>query len=212
MKKLNQLMLFSLAIAITAAIGMAGCATTGMERSTKAKTSMTEMDSHIKLLIVQLDATGTSLRELVKPNNSDVEKAFLLFTENASKMEEMEQSFTKHTNEMNAMGKDYFEEWQKEGDRYKNPRIQQLSEQRRLELTRIYEEIAISSIGVKEGLNSYVSELREIQRYLSNDLTPKGIAAIKPLASEVAGKGRRLNYEMKDIQVAVNRANASMAQ
>ena len=80
-------MLISLAIVITAAIGISGCATTGMERSTKAKTSMTEMDSNIKLLLAQLDATRTSLRELVKPNNSDVEKAFQLFTKNVSKYE-----------------------------------------------------------------------------------------------------------------------------
>ena len=212
MKRLNRFMLISLAIVITAAIGMAGCATTGMERSTKAKISMTEMDSNIKTLLVQLDATGASLRELVKPNNSDVEKAFQLFTENVSKMEKMEKSFTKHTDEMNAKGKDYFEVWQKEGDKYKNPRIQELSEQRRLELSRIYGEIATNSIGVKEGLNSYVSDLTEIQKYLSNDLTPKGIQAIEPLAREVINQGNELKYDIKDIQAAVNRANAAMAQ
>jgi hypothetical protein len=114
----------------SAAIGMAGCATTGMDRSARATTSMTEMDRNIKLLLVQLDATGASLRELVKPDNSDVGKAFQLFAENVSTMEKMEKSFTKNTDEMNASGMDYFEEWQKEGDKYKNPRIQQLSEQR----------------------------------------------------------------------------------
>ena len=212
MKRLNQLMLISLAIAITGAIGLAGCATTGMERSTKAQTSMTEMDSTIKLLLVQLDATGASLREIVKPDNSDVEKAFRLYTENVKKMEQMEKNFTRHADEMNARGKDYFKEWQKDGDKYKNQRIQQLSEQRRFELSRIYGEIASNSIGVKEGLNSYVSDLKEIQTYLSNDLTPKGIEAIAPLAREVARKGSQLKYELKDIQAAVNRANAAMAQ
>ncbi|MCF8025970.1 MAG: DUF2959 family protein [Desulfobacteraceae bacterium] len=212
MKRLNQFMLISLAVVITAAMGMAGCATTGMERSTKATTSMTEMDRNIKLLLVQLDATGASLRELVKPDNPDVEKAFQLFTENVSTMEQMEKSFAKHTNEMNASGKDYFEEWQKEGDKYKNPRIQRLSEQRRLELSRIYGEIATNSIGVKEELNSHVSDLKEIQHYLSNDLTPKGIKAIEPLAREVAGNRSGLKYEIKDLQAAVNKANAAMAQ
>ncbi|MFW6052887.1 MAG: DUF2959 family protein [Desulfosalsimonas sp.] len=212
MKRLNQLTLLSLVTAIIAAIGMAGCATTGMERSTKAQTSMTEMDSTIKLLLVQLDSTGASLRELVKPDNSDVEKAFDLYTENVSEMEQLEKNFTKHADEMNARGKDYFKEWEKEGDKYKNPRIQELSEQRRAELSRIYGEIATNSIGVKEDLNSYVSDLSEIQKYLSNDLTPKGIQAIEPLAREVASKGSELKYEIKDIQGAVNRANAAMAQ
>ena len=212
MKRLNQLMLLSLAIVVTAAIGMTGCATTGMERSARAQTSMTEVDRTIKSLSVQLDATGASLRELVKPNNPDVEEAFNLYSENVSKMEQLEKNFTKHTDEMNARGNDYFEEWQKEGEKYKNPRIQKLSEQRRIELSRIYGEIATSSIGVKEGLNSYVSDLTEIRTYLSNDLTPRGIHAIEPLAREVAGKGRWLKYEIMDIQAAVNRANAAMAQ
>jgi hypothetical protein len=212
MKSLNHFMLIALAIVITAAIGMSGCATTGMERSTRATTSMTEMDRNIKLLLVQLDATGASLRELVKPDNSDVERAFQLFTANVSTIKQMEKSFTKNTDEMNASGMDYFEEWQKEGDKYKNPRIQQLSEQRRLELSMIDGEIAANSIGVKEGLNSYVSDLKEIQQYLSNDLTPKGIKAIEPLAREVAAKGSGLKYGIKDLQAAVNKANAAMAQ
>ncbi len=205
-------MLFILAIAIIAATGMAGCATTGMERSTKAQTSMTEMDGNIKLLLVQIDATEASLRELVKPDNSDVEKAFHLYSANVSKMDQLERNFTRHTDEMNARGKDYFEEWQKEGDKYKNPRIQQLSEERRLELSRIYGDIATSSIGVKERLNSYVTDLKEIQKYLSNDLTPKGIQAIAPLTREVTSKSSGLTNEIKDIQAAVNRANAAMNQ
>lgn len=81
-------MLFILVIVITAAAGMTGCATTGMERSTKAQTSMTERDGNIKLLLVQLDATEVSLRELVKPDNSDVEKAFQLYSANVSKMDQ----------------------------------------------------------------------------------------------------------------------------
>jgi len=206
------LTLFSLAIAITAAIGMAGCATTGMERSARAQTSMTEMDKTIKLLLVHVDATGASLRELVKPDNTDVERAFLLYTENVSEMEQMEKNFTKHADEMDARGIDYFQEWQKEGDQYKNPRIQQLSEQRRLELSAIYDRIATSSIGVKEDLNTYVSDLKEIQSYLSNDLTPDGIRAIAPEARKVARKGSELKYDITDIQTAVNRANEAMAQ
>lgn len=205
-------MLFILAIAITAAAGMAGCATTGKERSTKAQTSMTEMDGNIKLLLVQLDATEASLRKLVKPDNSDVEKAFQLYSANVSKMDQLERNFTRHIDEMNARGKDYFEEWQKEGDKYKNPRIQQLSEQRRLELSRIYGDIATNSIGVKGRLNSYVTDLKEIQKYLSNDFTPKGIQAIAPLTREVTSKSSGLTSDIKDIQAAVNRANAAMDQ
>lgn len=81
---------------IVAAIIQVGCSSTGMQRSEEATTTMQTMDDDIKLAIVQLDATGASLDELVKPGQSDVKKAFDLYAENVSKIVKMEERFAKH--------------------------------------------------------------------------------------------------------------------
>jgi hypothetical protein len=207
--KLPATFLFVILLAVV--IGLAACSSTGIQRSEKATTTMQTMDNDIKLIAVQLDATGASLNELTKPGQSDVKKAFELYTDNVTKIEKMEKTFTKHTDEMKARGKDYFEEWQKDGNKYKNPQIQELSEQRRIELDEIYSKIAESSVGVKNAFKSYVSDVKEIQSFLSNDLTPKGIEAIAPTTKKVNIDGENFKIAIKNIQPPIDKARAAMA-
>jgi hypothetical protein len=211
MKRSTQTVVSSITILIVA-ISLAGCASTGMQRSKDTRTSMQTMDNDIQSIAVQLDATNASLDALMMPNQADVKKAFDSFSKNVSKMEGMQKDFAKHTAEMKARGKDYFEEWQKKGTAYKNPQIQQLSEQRRAELGDIYGQIAENSVGVNDAFTSYVSDIKEIQMYLSNDLTPKGIEAIAPTSRKVVDDGDSLKDAIKNVQTAIQKARESMSQ
>jgi len=208
----NQSVAFILTTLAVAVISLAGCASTGIQRSEEARTSMQTVDNDIKLIVVRLNATGASLNELTRPGQSDVKTAFDLYSDNISKLAEMEKDFSVNADKMKARGKDYFEEWQTESGEYKNPRIQELSEQRRMELSEIYESIPLNSIGVKEALRAYVSDAAEIQTYLANDLTSKGIEAIAPIAKRVAGDGDNLKYAIKGLEMAIERARAEMTQ
>ena len=173
---------------------------------------MQTMDNEIKLIVVQLDATGASLEELIKPGQADVKKAFELYTENITRLAEKEGDFGKHADEMAARGKDYFQAWDKSGSNYENSRIQGLSEERRMVLGEIYGRIAENSIGAKSAFTVYVTDAKEIQRYLSNDLTTNGIAAIEPISRKIVDDGYNLKYTMTDIQTAIERARAEMSQ
>jgi predicted nucleic acid-binding Zn-ribbon protein len=173
---------------------------------------MQTMDKDIQSVATQLDATNASLDALMMPNQADVKKAFNSFSDNASKMESMQKDYAKNAADMKAQGKDYFAEWQKTGSTYKNPQIQQLSEQRRAELGDIYGQIAENSIGVNDAFTSYVSDVKEIQMYLSNDLTPKGIEAIAPTSRKVVDDGDSLKDAIKNVQTAIQKARESMSQ
>lgn len=212
MKLTNQSAAFRVTILIIAIISIAGCSLTGLQRSKEATTTMQTMENDINLVIVQLDATGASLNELMRPGQSDVKMAFDLFTDNVLKIEEMEKNFARHANEMKARGKDYFDDWQKDGHKYKNPQIQELSEQRRIELGEIYGHIAENSIGVKDAFKTYVSDVKEIQIYLANDLTSKGIETIAPISLKVTNDGDNLRNAIKNVQTAIERARAEMSQ
>ena len=212
MKLTHESVYIHLSLLIIAVIGLAGCASTGIQRSAKATTTMQATDDDIKLVIVQLDATGASLDELMRSGQPDVKKSFDLYTDNISKIQTMEKQFAKHADEMKERGKEYFDEWQKEGDRYKNQQIQQLSEQRRAELGEIYGKIAINSIGVKDAFKAYLSDVKEIQIYLSNDLTSKGIEAIAPISRKVVNDGDNLKYAIKSVQTSIDRARTEMSQ
>lgn len=190
---------------------LTGCASTGMDRSEDASSSMQKVETDIKNIVVQLDATGSSLDRLIMPGQTDVKPAFETFSDNVAKIKKMESSFSDDADKMQARGKDYFEEWKKEGDTYKNSEIQRRSEQRRMELGEIYGRIAENSIGVKTAFKTYVSDVAEIQKYLSTDLTSKGIEAIAPLSKRVVTDGDNLKYAIGNVQSAIETAKSEMA-
>jgi len=215
MKRTNQSLIFIFTIFTAVVLIAAGCnsnGSNGMERSDKATTTMQTMDDDIKLVIVQLEVTGASLAELTKSGQSDVKKAFELYSDNVTKIEKLEKDFAKHAEEMKVRGADYFDEWQKEGDEYENPQIQALSEQRRAELGVIYGRIAENSIGMDEAFKAYVSDVKEIQSFLSNDLTAKGIESIASISQKAVTEGNILNNEIKKLQTAIETARLEMAQ
>lgn len=170
------------------------------------------MDNDIKLASQQLDATGKSLNELMRSGQTDVKSAFDSYKNNVEKMESIEQKFAKHTEEMKEKGSDYFKEWEKEGNEYKNPEIQRLSNERRAALGEIYDKIAQNSIGLDKIFKAYVSDIKEIRQFLANDLTTKGIIAIGPTSEKVISEGDSLKYAIQDLQTAIQNARKEMAQ
>ncbi len=211
MKKIKQHIIALYPPFLSAFILLAGCASTGMERSDDATNTMQTVENDITLIVVQLDVTGRSLDNLVLHGQSDVTKAFGEFAVNVEKIAKLQSSFAAHADEMQARGKDYFAEWKKEGAAYKNPEMQQLSEQRRVELGAIYGRIAGSSIGVNATFKTYVSDVKEINNYLSTDLTPKGIEAVAPISRKVVSDGDELKNAIKNMQLAIETAKVEMS-
>jgi ABC-type Zn uptake system ZnuABC Zn-binding protein ZnuA len=145
---------FSTAATLVLMVFAAGCATTGMQRSENTSTKMKIVEQDIENAAAQVDMTRASLEELFRPGQADVKKAFELYSDNVAKMEELGKKFLNHTAGMSNQGKQYFEEWRKENNAYTDPEIQALSEQRRSDLSGIFDQIAESSVGVKGSLET----------------------------------------------------------
>jgi hypothetical protein len=189
-----------------------GCATTGSGRAEKTTAKMEVVDSEIRQAVVQIDATGLSLEKLIAPGLSDTKDAFETYSENVVKMERLGGKLIKHTDEMSVRGKDYFAEWEKQGTAYTNPRIRELSEQRRSDLNAVYRKISESSIGVKGWFIAYMRDIKEIQSFLSTDLTDKGIASITPVARKAINDGTVLRNGVLPVLSALDGAKSEMAQ
>ena len=102
-------------------------------------------------------------------------------------------------------------EWDQQDNKYTNPQIQSLSEQRRTELRETYSQISASSVGVKGALDMYVADIKEIEKYLAYDLTPKGIEAIAPVAQRTKQDGEKLKEVIRPVQAAIQRTKIEMA-
>lgn len=199
-----------LLIALATVFVLSTCSTTGMQRSEKVQTSMQTVDNDIKLVIVRLDAIGNSLDELVKPGQADKRRAFDVFSENVSGLKKMQENFSKHAAEMESDSKTYFTEWDKESEKYDNTDIQARSDERRRELALTHDKITQSNVGVKEAFVTYVSDVNEIEQFISNDLTSDGLDAITRISTKVVANGARLKSELSQLQTAIEGAREKM--
>jgi len=202
------------AIVICGIVLVAACAhkAKGNKQSVKTGTTMEAVEGDYKQAIEQLDITKASLEELVRPGQSDVKKAYEQYAENVDKMEKLGKRLSEHSDNMRVQSKDYFEEWRKQGDTYTNPEIQALSEQRRSDLSAIFDEISNASIGVKGAFKAYMSDITEIRTYLSTDLTPKGVESITPTAEKANADGDRLKLAIEPVLISIGKARAEFAQ
>lgn len=204
----------SLAIFTTVLLGTAaflsGCATTGMDRSVKTSKSIKHVDTEIRQMMVQIDATAVSLDKLVTAGKADPKKSFDSYSKNVAKLEKEGTRVVKRLDEMKLDSREYFEEWEKEGDSFKNKEIRELSEERRSKLAGVYAQVPAASAGVKGSYNAYLSDLKEIQKYLSNDLTPSGIEGVTPVAQKSVQDLEQLKASLRPIIAALDEINAEL--
>lgn len=187
---------------------LSGCAITGRERATETTTSMRAVEKDYQQALVQIDATNAALEDLVRPQQGDLKKSFDAYTKNVTRMEKLGKQLTKHTEKMTTQGDDYLAEWE---NSYTNPEIQALSEQRRVEVREVYSKIPEASVGIKGALKSYLTDIKEIQKYLANDLTPRGIDAIRPVARKAVVDGDNLKETIKPVLRAFAKIRAATA-
>jgi hypothetical protein len=111
---------------------------------------------------------------------------------------------------MKENSKDYFSEWAKDGDTYTNPQLRELSEERRTKLAGIYAQVPAASAGVKETYLAYMTDLKEIQKYLSNDLTPNGVTSVTPIAHKSVQDLDSLKASLRPVIYALDEIKAEL--
>jgi len=187
-----------------------GCATTGVDRSVKTSNSIQDVDSEIRKIIIQSDSTEMSLDALVLSAKPDLKKSFDKYSDNLAKLDNDGQRLLKRIEEMKSRSKEYFSEWEKQGDSYTNQQIRELSEDRRVKLAEIYGRVHTAGGGIKGAYISYLTNLKEIKLYLSNDLTPKGVEAIDPVAKKAAQDLVALKASIQPVISALDEIKAEL--
>ena len=199
----HSLAFFALLLLCTAAF-LGGCATTGIDRSVKTSNSIQEVDNEIRKMRVQIDVTAASLYTLVNTGKPDLKKSFDSYSDNVVKLDKEGNKVLKRVEEMKSRSKEYFGEWEKQGDTFTNADIRELSEQRRIRLAELYARVPAAGAGIKGTYHAYLTDLKEIQKYLSNDLTPKGIEGIAPVANKSVQDLDSLKISLKPVIAALD--------
>jgi hypothetical protein len=189
---------------------LGGCATTGMDRSVKTSNSIREVDSEIRKMIVQIDVTAASLDAVVTTGQPNLKKPFEKYSDNVENLDKEGKRVIKRLEEMKIRSNEYFAEWEKEGDALTNSEIRELSTERRTKLAASYARVPAAGAGIKGTYNAYLTDLKEIQKYLSTDLTPKGVEGITPVANKSVQDLDALKQSLQPVIAALDEIKAEL--
>lgn len=203
---------------ITMLIITYGCASTGannnagLDRSEQAINSMEEVHDDLRNTLKQIDDVETSLQELIRAGQTDINSAFNAYSEDVSELEERGTQLLDNKAQMTEDMETYFSGWEEDGDNYNNERLKELSSTRRNELSENFSKVNDTGNDVERDLTDFISDTKEIRTYLNNDLTSAGIESVNSLAKDVIAGSSEVNNSLSEMRTNLENLISAMAR
>jgi len=157
----------------------AGCASSGYDKGEKTAQNIQTTATRIAALPAVVDKTLASLDALVNKPQADLRPQFKQYNADLAELESTAKEIGAARRSMGEKGKEFFAAWDAQLAQINNEDIKARSEARKKEVTDKMEAIKRSYAEAETAFRPYMNDLKDIQKYLSVDLTAGGVAAIK---------------------------------
>jgi hypothetical protein len=157
-----------------------------------------------------VDAAMVALDKIVTQAAVDPRKAFKEFDKSVPKIESAAAKARKRAEEMRERGKEYFASWEKGLAEVSDPKIRELAQARKEKLQATFDNIKNSLQPAKEQFNSWLTNCKDLQKYLNQDLTIAGIDAAKDLFAKTKTDGVALQQTLDKVIAELNTVVATI--
>jgi hypothetical protein len=203
-------------ICIAGVLYLSGCASPSYKKADSASSSLQKASMEINTENRAIEATMTSLDDLVNKPAADLTPQFTRFNSSLEWLIDSSQRAEKAAAEANKKSREYFEAWDKEvgSIRYEAVRDQSVSRK-----TQVSEEL--NTVDQRYRQNQAVVEpliayLKDIRTSLSVDLTAGGVASVRPLAENAQQNARKVQGALaqlsQDLAESGTRMSALVSQ
>lgn len=191
-----------------------GCSSAGYEKAADTATSLTKASDGIAKGNALVDQTLAALGDLVNNPKPDLRKQFGTFNDAVTRLSSTAKDVDGKAKGMKSQGADYFKNWDKQLAAMKNEDIRNRSEARKGEVASKFGRISQSYDETRAAFAPFMSDLRDVQKFLSTDLTAGGLAAIKDVAAKANKDAQplkaslaRLSDEFKGLGLSMSPAS-----
>ena len=161
-----------------------GCASDNYKRSASTAAALTQSSKMITKGSTLIDESLADLNDLVSNPYPDLRQQFKRFDNAVNELGDSAKDIASKAGEMKSQGADYFARWDKESARIQNEDIRSRSETRRNEVASRFDRMSQQYDASRTAFLPFMSDLRDVQKFLSTDLTTGGLAAIKDTAAK----------------------------
>lgn len=199
------------ATALAAAALVTACGTTsGYKQADKTGAGIAEFRSEIVNGKTAIDATMKALDQIAVTANTDPRKAFEQYAKHVSHLESTAAKARKRAQDMQTQGKAYFAAWEKQLAEVKNEEIRKLATDRRAKLQETFDSIKKVAEPLKNQFDPWMSDLKDLQKFLGNDLTIAGVDAAKSLFAKTKAEGIEVQKSMDALVAELNTVAATV--
>jgi len=181
---------FRLLFIFFSALTLVACSSTGYKKAESTASKIGQTRTELTNANRQIDTTLKSLSDLMNADSANADALFKQFSKNISAIETQASKVRKTVDSMNAQGAAYFAAWEQDAALFQNPDLKAQADKRRLELQKSYKQINSYLKATGEAYQPFKSNLRDVERFLSNDLTPAGRASISAPLQRITTEGR----------------------
>ncbi len=209
--KNKQMKLIALASTTLAAAALfTGCATSGYQQADKTGAGIAQFREEVAKAKLAVDDTVKSLGQVAVDANTNPRDAFKQFSKSLANLESTAAKAKKRAADVKAQGQSYFANWEKELAQLKNPDIRNLAVQQKAKLQTAFDSIKTVATPLKAQFDPWLSNLQDLQKYLSNDLTISGVDAAKPLFAKTQTEGFEVQKSMDALVAELNTVAAAL--
>jgi hypothetical protein len=113
--------------------------------------------------------------------------------------------------DMQARSKEYQAKWQAEMSHVTNPELKAAAEARAAKVRGRYDTIQAKAQDAKAAYDPFMRDLKDLQTYLSNDLTTAAVQAAAPVFEKVKASGQLLKQKMDALEQELDDVAAEMS-
>ena len=173
-------------LTIVATVAIAGCASSGYQKGSKTGANIQEAANRIAAMPGRIDQTVAALNDLVEKPQPDLRPQFKSFSSQLADMESDAQNIADARRNMAKSGKEFFAKWDEQLATIQNEDIKARSQSRKDEVAQKLTAIKLSYTQAEMSFKPFLANLKDVQKSLSVDLTPGGVAAMKDTAAKAA--------------------------
>ena len=193
-----------------------GCASPNYKKGASTAVTMDESSGLIAIGNTRIDESIGSLNDLVAAPNPDLRPQFQRFNTAVHDLRGSAADIAGKAAQMKIQGAEYFAGWDRELAKMANEDIRSRSETRRNEVAARFDRISLQYDYANTAFQPLLSDLRDVEKFLSTDLTIGGLVAVKSVAAKATADAvpvkeslARLSEEFKNFGVSISPTTAS---
>ncbi len=186
-----------------------GCAPR-VELTPQVATSLVDLRHEMAAGKAQIESVTASLADLAKNPRLNTGRQIQLLHQEMVTLEDRVSRVREINTRVQAQSDEYFRAWSGELKDIKNPDVAAAGSERQARSREVLEAIRAKLEEVKQSVSPFMSDLRDIDRYLQRDQTAQATEALVPVIKKTLGNKESAMRKIDEMIAAIDRATSSV--